>query len=1048
MEDTTEYGNTLPPRFSSYLRKWWVDNRERLAEWYRIYFHTITVTLVLVINVWLGFSSFLLFFAQWFNVESGPVGFLSMFLDSPNHSLLVYLLNLIYVPLHHNMTLWILLVLNLPLLNWLYSTTTQPIMKGYTTIISWTSRRGRAAAAILSGIPFICSFIAIFAWYVRHYLFDTFAAIKSEKDYLMVHSMESFGYVLMALPVFISIFAVYLIAKEFYRNEDIRKMFYKWEFSLLASQSFTLRGKSCDVIIGWDKKTNKPIVLNEMSRYLHELIVGATGTGKTSTTILIRIVQDLIRIARGRRVGVVVLEPKGDLIRDVQKLCKELGIPDHKIKIVDPTDLVRSIKFNPFVGPLEAAAETFRGVLDALTGNQDEFFKGQQNETASLYTMLGKIAYGNLFSIVHMQQMYSDPRYLANIAEEVRKALDKELSNPSLEPDRKAILERYERIVAYFENDILEYKTFRDKEGNTNPVVYQSGHKYEGQQVVENKKDKFVTGAKKYLNDIVMNAMLSQLMVANDGEEALDIDKFLQEGGVLLVNTALGELEELSLSFGQFFIRQFQSSVFRRPPNESGVKRCPIFFNIDEFPLYINEAFVRLLTLGRSFMVGTLIAIQSLGQLMSVVQGYDRTIMNSARNKTIFGGGEYEDNEKFSNTLGEEPQVEESMNESTTPISMPNQTWGLRNNTQRTLAARFTPTDIKEQEFKHFIVDMVDRDGSVTAPVQAYGKFIQETKFIKRFVNIGKIEFETRNHKPLSILAHKLIHLNLLSTLYTEKKEEIQESINESKPIGETQEHEPIEMLPTSPASQATSPDAVELPMDGGSTSNLTIPGHVDNQESNQETVQIAHTSIQNRLVPVDDEEESPLDQPYAPFESKPIELSPEEEGAYEFYTEPALKVSDGNSQLSNENEERLLVVDDDLNQQSMPDIQHTKGDAMTDTTLPTSMEKSLDTLFNKLDGSTEIKAVHIEAGWGLGDIDSSTSKHVDSKEDDHHASHTANQSTIEESVEGSTNSENNDIDPDIFDLVADNKKGGRSIQQQIANSRISELKGTDIEDD
>ncbi|MEI4927396.1 hypothetical protein Q8G50_33310, partial [Klebsiella pneumoniae] len=69
------------------------------------------------------------------------------------------------------------------------------------------------------------------------------------------------------------------------------------------------------------------------------------------------------------------------------------------------------------------------------------------------------------------------------------------------------------------------------------------------------------------------------------------------------------------------------------------------------------------------------------------------------------------------------------MNESTTPVSMPNQSWGMRYNTQRKLAARFSPTDIKEQEFKHFIVEMVDADGSVKAPVMAYGRFITETKF-------------------------------------------------------------------------------------------------------------------------------------------------------------------------------------------------------------------------------------------------------------------------------------------------------------------------------
>lgn len=1061
MEDTctndTTGSSSLPPRFSSFARKWWVNNRERLAEWYRIYFHTITVTLFLIVNLWLGFSSFLLFFAQWFNVESGTVGFLSIFINDPNpNGPLASLINLFYVPLHHHMAVWVLLVLNLPLVNWLYSTTTQPIMRGYTTVISWTSKRGRVAAAILSGIPFLCTFTAIFAWYVRHYLFSFFTSVKSDKEYLVVHTMESFGYVLMCIPIFISLFSVYLIAKEFYRNEDLQKMFYKWEFSFLASQSFSLRGKSCDVIVGWEKETNKPIVLSENSRYLHELVVGATGTGKTSTAILIRIVQDLIRIARGRRMGIVVLEPKGDLVQDVLKLCAELGIPDHKIKIVDPTNLVQSIKFNPFVGPLEAAAETFRGVIDALAGDQNEFFKGQQNETASLYTMLGKIRYGNLFSIVQMQQMYSDPRYLANITEEVRNAVDKELSDPELEPEKKILLQRYERVVSYFENDVLEYKTFRDKEGNVNPVLYQAGNKYEGQQIVVNKKDQFVTGGKKYLNDIVMNEMLSQLMVANDGEEALDIDKFLQEGGVLLVNTALGELEELSLSFGQFFIRQFQSSVFRRPPDGSGVKRCPIFFNIDEFPLYINEAFIRLLTLGRSFKVGTLIAIQSLGQLKVISQGYDNTVMNSARNKTVFGGGENEDNKRFSDHFGEEYQVEESMNESTTPVSMPNQSWGMRYNTQRKLAARFTSTDIKEQEFKHFIVDLVDRDGSVGAPVKAYGKFITETKFIRKFVNIGQIEFETKYHKPLAIAAHKLAHFDLLRPLFAKSvKEDEKVAITHVEVTQE--EKKPVEMLPTTPVQ-----DEEELPLDGVSPERSEGYNGLVQQRDFPNPVSIEHEPIRQlgdgapsgysdqRLVPVDDEVESPLDQLVPTQQREPLSLSPEEEESYTFFTDDTGAPEERGNPMISGNDEGLYKVEEDPPIQN-GEIVQTIDNSYNPTNLPSAMEDSLKTLFSEL-GSLDSVDHEVQGndnsnndGWGLEDFTSFPRENSASDPE----SGSSSQSLYGNGTVSQDNGlQNIELDQDLFDLVAENKKETRSIQQEIANSKFTVLEHTEVEED
>lgn len=771
----------IESNFKIRWRRRWVDNRERVAEFYRLYFHTITVTILMMVNLFFAYSAVIIYFAQWTHVD-GVNGFLAVFTDHPS-ALLTVILELFYYPLDKHPLIWLFVVMNLPIFTWLYSTNSLPIKRGYKTLLTWKSKRGRIAALLLSAIPLTLHYCALFAWYVENYLFDYFASIQSDKEFLIIKSMSSFGYILMCVPVFIVLVGVYKISKQFHMNDDLRTIFFKWEFSLLAKQSFSLTNKLCDVIVGWDKKSNKPIILHEMSRFLHELVVGATGTGKTSTTILMRIIQDLVRIARGKKLGICVLEPKGDLIRDIVNLAEKLKIPKEKIIIVDPTDLVRSTKFNPFIGPLEVAAETFRGVLDALAGDQDEFFKGQQSETASLYTMLGKIRYQNMFNIIHMQKMYTDPRYLANMAEEVREWINVNLEKSELTKEEKVLLERYERVVSYFENDILDYKTFKDKEQKIQKVLYPEGHKYEGKQVVENKKDKFITGAKKYVNDICMNAMLSELMIPTEGEEPLDIDKFLRDGGILLVNTALGELEELSLSFGQFFIRQFQSSVFRRPPEENGAKRIPIFFNIDEFPLYINQAFERLLTLGRSFKVGTLIAIQSLGQLETVVAGYDKVIMSNASNKTVFGRGVFEDNERFSKQFGEEYEVEESYNESTTPVSMPSPSWGIRYNTARALAPRFSPTEIMEQEFKHFIVQMVDEDQTIRVPVQGYGKFINETKFLKKFLNIGKVELETKKHKSLNLTPYKDLLTNLIPVQtdnVEEKKDLLEDNSNES----------------------------------------------------------------------------------------------------------------------------------------------------------------------------------------------------------------------------------------------------------------------------
>lgn len=789
-EEMSEKKRAIPvaPPISAFYKKFWVDNRERILEWYRLYFHTTLVTILTMFNVFLGYSGLILYLSQWAHEKGGPASSLSLFIEKPP-SWLITIMDLFYIELDTWTLPWLLVVFNLPILTWLYSTVTLSIVKGYKVIWSWRTKRGRIWSLILNGGAFLSLYCAFFAWYIEANMFDWFSSITAPHTYLVVNSMSSLGYILMGIPVFISLIAIYTQVKQFFMNEDLQKQFFTWEFPLLASQSFNLKDDSCDVIVGWNAKTKKPIVLYESARYLHEFVNGATGTGKTSTTILIRIVQDLIRIARGKKMGVVVLEPKGDLVRDVLKIATKLGIPNSKIKVVDPTDLMRSVKYNPVYGPLQKAAETFRSTIMALTANQDEFFKGQQGETASLYTMLGKMRFGDDFNIVtHLQAMYDDPRYLADITEQCRSSLNRQIDNPALTKQEKATLTLYDRIISYFENQVLEYRYISDREGNRLPLLYPEGHRHGGKQMVDSKKDKFVSGAKKYLNDLVMNDMLSDLMAPKEGDEVLDLDKFLDEGGILLVNTALGELEELSLMFGQFFIRQFQSAVFRRPSPETGYKRCPVFFYIDEFPLYINEAFSRFLTLGRSYLVGTLIAIQDLGQLEQVLPGYSNTIMGSASNKTVFGRGTYEDNERFSNEFGEEAVIEESLNESTTPVTMPNQTWGYRYNTTRVMAPRFTPTQIKELPFKHFIVQLVEdqieanEQPAIRPPEHAFGLFVNETKFLRKFVNIGEIELETKNYKPLKIGDHLQLYKLIVSNSLT----------NEATPEPEHAAHEQI----------------------------------------------------------------------------------------------------------------------------------------------------------------------------------------------------------------------------------------------------------------
>lgn len=776
--------------FRAHFRKWILETRDGIGEAYRRYFHTVIVTGLMVFNfVFLSYSGLVIYLSRLFQHE-GDVRFLLLKILDTAPAWMIGWSEALFIHFDQLSLWWFFVISQLPLFTWLYSTITMDIKRGYKTLISWTSKRGRVVGLVMFSTPWIAMSCGILATYVHLNFWDFFSSIQladNQASHLLVRDMEFIGYLLYVAPVFFWFNMVYLAAKDFYVLEDLRDNFWSFEFRPLARQSFNLRGDSADVVIGVEESTKKPIVLTEKSRYLHQVVLGPTGSGKTSQAILPQVLFDLIRISKGTQTSVVICEPKGDLVRDVVKMCAHLGIPENKVKIIDPTDKAKSIKFNPFAGPMQAAAEGFRGTLSSLTGDQDEFFKGQQEETAAQYTLLAKIRYGDMVDIGVIQRMFTDPRYLADMVEICRIALNDRKESVGVTKEQKADIDLKERIVSYFENEVLEYKTQRTKDGEL-PVLFPEGHKYAGKQVVVSRKDQYITGAKKYLNDITMNAMLMDLFTAQGEEEIFNPDKFLDDGGVLLVNTELGSLEELSILFGQFFIRQFQSSVFRRPPEENGYKRKPTFFYVDEYALYANEAFERLLTLGRSYKVGTTIALQSLGQLDKVIVGHKNTILTNASNKIVFGRSNIEDNELLSKQFGEEFQVEESMNESTTPVTIETQKqqWGYRYNTQRKLALRFTATDIQELPFGTFIAHVVNEDGSISAPKKTIGRFVNEMKEYKKYMGVGRLTLETQNSKAIDVKGSIENYKFLVSTAFDRMKSEVSDKMKDTGKVKET----------------------------------------------------------------------------------------------------------------------------------------------------------------------------------------------------------------------------------------------------------------------
>jgi hypothetical protein len=202
-----------------------------------------------------------------------------------------------YIKLHELSWPMFFFLANIPLLTWIYSTITQAIKKGYKNLIDWAkTKKGRILSAIFNVIPFTVLAWLAFTRYTKEKYTPYLSTIRVETDHLTLTNLDTLIVFLYLLPALFTPLFIAVIIGEFMKKKSLKKQFFKWEPALLARQSFNLKEDSCDVIIGWDKKTKKPIVLKENERFLHELVCGATGSGKTSTSILPRIALDLVRI--------------------------------------------------------------------------------------------------------------------------------------------------------------------------------------------------------------------------------------------------------------------------------------------------------------------------------------------------------------------------------------------------------------------------------------------------------------------------------------------------------------------------------------------------------------------------------------------------------------------------------------------------------------------------------------------------------------------------------------------------------------------------------
>lgn len=143
--------------------------------------------------------------------------------------------------------------------------------------------------------------------------------------------------------------------------------------NLLSGKSSEEEIKPGDAVIGYGIEDNKPVILPLKDRYLHMLIIGPTGSGKTSQSVIPMINRDMTN----PDIGITVLEPKGDLAEKIFAMAKYYN---REVLYFNPI-LPDCPYFNPLFGLETDVIENMATTFKMLNPDSSQFFLDMNENT-------------------------------------------------------------------------------------------------------------------------------------------------------------------------------------------------------------------------------------------------------------------------------------------------------------------------------------------------------------------------------------------------------------------------------------------------------------------------------------------------------------------------------------------------------------------------------------------------------------------------------------------------------------------------------------------
>lgn len=272
----------------------------------------------------------------------------------------------------------------------------------------------------------------------------------------------------------------------------------------------------------------------------------------------------------------------------------------------------------------------------------------------------------------------------------------------------------------------------------------------------------------------------------------------MEQGGILLVNTAKGELAELSNVLGKFVLLSMQNAVFRRKPNISPYHHIIV----DEFPDFVVRPFKEFPAQSRKYKVILTIASQTLSQLaLDFTEQYMFTLLGSFRNKMIFGDVTPYDAKIFSDMFGEKEEFKEAESEQGISPMQDNPVSRLGSTYQKAKEVVMSPGDIMGQG-AFICAARIVQDNHVQLVQQITSNFVPKEEFAHALIQVEERTGQYWENERLRLINESIAKANPMKHVDAENMKKIQplppiqeDEMKQNSSIGTTEEQQHIVSL-------------------------------------------------------------------------------------------------------------------------------------------------------------------------------------------------------------------------------------------------------------